>query len=279
MNHPRWLTLVLLGAAACGTTTSGGAPPDASVDAATDITTATDVTTVTDVTTITDGTTATDVIVTDVTANDGTIVTDAGTAVLPPSDIGELPIDGGALGAPRWAALDVRTTTSCPPLAACGGALPGTWDVSGGCFEVPVPAQLMMCPGARVTRSTGRARGRVTFGPLIADRAAQWEVEVELFIPSLCASFVGGCDGVQSAIRGAIPDSACVTEGGGNCRCAARQGGALRDGDGYASVGNQIVSASLMRRWDYCVEGARLRYRDVSATGAREPGTVELTRR
>ena len=131
--------------------------------------------------------------------------------------------------------------------------------------------------GRRV--GTGRARGRVTFGPLIADRAAQWEVEVELFIPSLCASVVGGCDGVQSAIRGAIPDSACVTEGGGNCRCAARQGGALRDGDGYASVGNQIVSASLMRRWDYCVEGARLRYRDVSATGAREPGTVELTRR
>jgi hypothetical protein len=271
MIPSRWFAVVLFGAAACGTTTSA-TPPDAAPDVAPDVAPA-DVTpdvTPADVTPPRDAAPPIDATATDA---------DTDGSVLPPSDVGPLRVDGGALGVPPWAPLDVRTSTSCPPLVACGGALPGTWDVSGGCIDVPLPPQLMMCPGAEVTRSVGRARGRVTFGPLIADRAAQWEVEVELRIPMFCASFVGGCDAVQRAIRGAIADSACVTERTGDCRCAARQGGTIDDADGYTSMSNQIVSATLMRRWDYCVDGTRLRYRDVTAMGAREPGTIELTRR
>ncbi|MFO0604928.1 MAG: hypothetical protein U0324_17230 [Polyangiales bacterium] len=200
--------------------------------------------------------------------------------LLPPTDAGPLLPDAGTLGEPPWVPLDVRTTTSCPPLVACGGAVAGTWDVAGGCFDLPVPAELMRCPGARVTSATGRARGRVAFGPAIAARAAQWEVQAELSIPALCAAVVGGCDAIQNAIRGAFPDSACVAEGAArDCRCAVRQTGSLRDGDGYTTMNNQIVSATLNRRWDYCVTGDRLRYRDASTSGAREPGTIELLRR
>jgi len=200
--------------------------------------------------------------------------------LLPPTDAPPLLNDAGALGEPPWVALEVRTTTSCPPLAPCGGVVAGTWDVAGGCFDLPVPADLMRCPGARVTRATGRARGRVTFGPIIADRAAQWEVEAELAVPAVCASFVGGCAGLQAAVRGAFPDSACAAEGAaGDCRCAVRQTGALRDGDGYTTRDNQIVSATAGRRWNYCVTGDRLRYRDASAAEPREPGTIELLRR
>jgi len=200
--------------------------------------------------------------------------------LLPPTDAPPLLNDGGTLGEPPWVTLEVRTTTSCPPLAPCGGAVMGTWDVAGGCFDLPIPADLMRCPGARVTRASGRARGRVTFGPIIADRAAQWELEAELAVPAVCAAFVGGCAGLQAAIRGAFPDSACAAEGAvGDCRCAVRQTGALRDGDGYTTRDNQIVSATAGRRWNYCVAGDRLRYRDVSAAEPREPGTIELTRR
>jgi len=200
--------------------------------------------------------------------------------LLPPTDAGPLLPDAGTLGEPPWVPLEVRTTTSCPPLVACGGAVAGTWDVAGGCFDLPVPAELMRCPGARVTSATGRARGRVAFGPVIAARAAQWEVQAELTIPALCAAAVGGCDAIQGAIRGAFPDSACVAEGAArDCRCAVRQTGSLRDGDGYTTMNNQIVSATAGRRWDYCVTGDRLRYRDASTSGAREPGTIELLRR
>ncbi len=53
----------------------------------------------------------------------------------------------------------------------------------------------------------------------------------------------------------------------------------IDDADGYAIEGNQIVSATLMKRWDYCVSGDALRYRDVSSSGELEPGIIELGRR
>lgn len=272
------LLVPLFALAACGES-STSAPPaglDAGADtgATTDTGAVSDVPLGTDVPPVMDAAPSPD---TSAPADRGTPAQDG--SLLPPNDLGNPFGDAGALGEPPWAALDVRTSTSCPPLVACGGSVLGTWDVSGGCIDVPVPPQLMMCPGARVTRSVGRARGRVTFGPLIANRAAQWEVEVELFIPQLCAAFVGGCMGIQTAVRNALPDSVCATEGAGDCRCAARQSGDIRDADGYVTMNNQIVSATLNKRWNYCIEGNRLRYQDVSAMGAREPGTIALTRR
>lgn len=212
-------------------------------------------------------------------ARDVSVAVDAG----PPDtgvDAGPLFEDGGTLGEPAWASLDVRTTTSCPPLAACGGAVEGTWDVGGGCFDLPVPAELMQCPGASVTGAEGRARGRVTFAGGIARRAAEWEVQATVMVPAVCAGFLGGCGGLEATVRGFIPDTSCTTESGtGACRCVARQRGQLRDGDGYTTTATQIVSATLNKRWDYCVAGDALRYRDVSEGGAREPGTIELRRR
>ncbi|MEZ4405316.1 MAG: hypothetical protein R3A52_02315 [Polyangiales bacterium] len=209
---------------------------------------------------------------------DVSTATDAG-SILPPRDAGPLPLDGGSLGDPAWVSLDVRVGGTCPALTACGGAIQGAWDVSGGCVEVPLPSQLSLCPGARVTRSSGRARGRVVFGPVIARRASQWEVETELFIPQLCATVVGGCAVIEGYVRPLFPDSRCVTEGSGDCRCAARQSGTIDDGDAYTTTSTQIVSTSSGKRWDYCVEGDRIRYNDASPGGVREPGPIELTRR
>jgi hypothetical protein len=272
------LLVPLFALAACGES-STSAPP-ASHDAGTDVSTTADTGAGPDAPPAMDASSVADVPPSpDVSAapDRGTPASDG--SIRPPNDLGNPFGDAGALGEPPWAMLDVRTSTSCPPLVACGGAVLGTWDVSGGCIDVPVPSQLMMCPGARVTRSVGRARGRVTFGPLIANRAAQWEVEVELFIPQVCAAFAGGCVGIQSTVRNALPDSVCVSEGAGDCRCAARQSGNIRDADGYTTMNNQIVSATLNKRWNYCIEGTRLRYQDVSAMGEREPGRIELTRR
>ncbi len=203
--------------------------------------------------------------------------TDAGSTA---ADAGSLFEDGGTLGEPQWATLEVRTSTSCPPLAACGGPEAGTWDVGGGCFDLPVPAALMQCPGASVTGATGRARGRVTFAGSIARRAAEWEVEATLVVPAVCAMFIGGCPGVEAAARGVNPDTTCTTEPvTGTCRCLTRQRGQIRDGDRYTTTATQIVSVTGNKRWDYCVMGNSLRYRDASGSGPREPGTIELRRR
>lgn len=199
--------------------------------------------------------------------------------ILPPSDVGNPFTDAGSLGEPPWVALEVRTRGTCTPLNACGGAEVGTWDVAGGCFEIAIEERLAQCPSARVTRSDGRARGRVTFASGFANRTAQWEVNVELFVPRLCAGFVGGCPGLQAALRPYAPDTTCVAEGAGDCRCASRTQGEFRQADAYSTQNNQIVSASSNRRWNYCVTNNRLRYQDATPSGALEPGIIELVRR
>lgn len=206
---------------------------------------------------------------------------DAGTAsdggsILPDYDAGDPFGDAGTLGTPGWVPLDVRVDgTMCTPLVACGGDEVGTWDVTGGCVDFPVPAALGRCPGATITAS-GRARGRVAFDGTIARRTAQSEVSAEVFIPSLCAGFAGGCPAIQTLIAMSLPDPVCVATAAGDCRCAARQTNVIDDGDAYTTMSNQIVSTTSGKRWDYCVTAGQLRYRDVSTTGSVEPGIIEL---
>ncbi|MBX7191652.1 MAG: hypothetical protein K1X94_06325 [Sandaracinaceae bacterium] len=205
---------------------------------------------------------------------------DSGT-ILPTYDGGDPFSDDGGLGDPAWASVDVLTDgTACPELVACGGDVVGTWDVTGGCFELPIEMGLSRCPGAAVTSTDGRARGRVTFDGVRAHRVAQSEVVVEVSVPEVCATFAGGCGAIQTLLRMNAPDSACVTEASGDCRCAARQITAIDDADAYTIEGNQIVSATLGRRWDYCIDGTSLRYQDVTpGATTREPGIIELGRR
>ncbi|MBX3248530.1 MAG: hypothetical protein KF901_15240 [Myxococcales bacterium] len=208
---------------------------------------------------------------------------DAGTVdagpILPDYDAGNPFGDAGTLGPPEWADLTIHTDgTECDALDPCGGNEVGTWDVSGGCVEVPVPADLMRCPGATISAS-GRARGRVVFDGEVAVRRAQAEIEASIFIPSICALFAGGCGAIEDGLRMASEMSRCVTTASSDCLCALRVVNVIDDGDAYTIEGNQIVSAALSKRWNYCVEGGELRYEDVSESGEREPGIIELTRR
>lgn len=206
--------------------------------------------------------------------------TDAGMgrdgSLLPPFDAPSPFGDTGSLGDPMWVPLDVRTDgTMCPALTACGGDEVGTWDVTGGCFEVPGADMLDACPGATF-EAVGQARGRVTFTGLFATRVAESEVTASVFVPTLCASFLGGCSAVEDAIQGQIPDSACVTVSDG-CECEGRITYVIDDMDGYTTMDGQIISATGGRRWDYCIEDGALRYQDVTEGGGdREPGIIEL---
>lgn len=202
---------------------------------------------------------------------------DVGT-VLPPIDAGNPFGDSGTLGDPVWVPLDVLVDGStCPALTPCGGDIVGTWDVGGGCFAVDLSA-VMMCPGATVSGS-GMGRGRVVFDGTLAHRVAQSEVDVIVTVPALCAGFVGGCSGIETRIQMATPDAACATQTDGSCLCQARQTTTIDDVDTYTTSGDEIIGGASGKHWAYCVSGTTLRYEDVSSTGTREPGIVELTMR
>jgi hypothetical protein len=201
-----------------------------------------------------------------------------GGSILPPVDAGNPFGDAGTLGAPAWVPITVLTAAGamCDPLVPCGGDVVGTWDVTGACIEVPVPMDLMRCPGATVMAS-GRARGRVTFDTSVATRVAQYEVTADVFIPGLCAAFVGGCSMIEAQLRMATPDARCVTRASGDCDCAIRTLQSIDDTDVYTLEGNQIVSSTSGRRWSYCITDGSMRYQQTG--GDDEPGIVELGRR
>jgi hypothetical protein len=206
-------------------------------------------------------------------------------SLLPPIDGGNPFGDAGALGEPAWADVDVHYDgTECDALVPCGGDVVGTWDVTGGCFELPnIETMIALCPGATITTRTARARGRVSFDGTFARRLAQSEVEIEVFVPAICASFAGGCDGIETQVQMRVPDSACVASAAGDCTCAARQIGVIDDADAYTIEGNEIVSSTGAKRWAYCISGTAgsrsLSYEDVSPSGTREPGIIELGER
>jgi len=203
-------------------------------------------------------------------------VTDAGAA----NDGGSTPtIDAGPdfCDSPAAFGIEVVEPGECDALVPCGGDLVGTWDFSGGCVEVPIEEAVMRCPGATVVRREGTATGCVTFTPTIARRVATGSVEVEAFFPALCTAFFS-CDMLQSTFRMTAPDTEC-TEDDSGCTCLARLAIEIDDTDFYRSEGNQIVSTTSGRRWDYCIEGDALSYTDATVGTTREPGIYDLASR
>jgi hypothetical protein len=204
--------------------------------------------------------------------DDGAVARDAGSAV----DAGIGTPDAGP--APD-VAFEVRVDgTLCPALASCGGALEGTWQVNGGCVAfTQVNTLRSVCPAASV-RGTGTARGRVTFAGTTMTRNLDVDWRGAVGVPKSCADAAAGCGNVESLVRGAVPEAAvsCPGDGAGGCACTLTIGRTLADSSTVRVEGNQIVRDADGRRWEYCVSGPSLRYRET--TGALEPGTFAFTR-
>jgi len=185
--------------------------------------------------------------------------------------------DAGPLGPPPWVPLTV-TTNSCPAFTPCGGNVVGTWDVSGGCVEIPIGTALALCPTAVITNRSGIARGRVTFDAVTARRVAQSIIDVSAFVPTVCANFVGGCAGLQNTIRNEAPSAVCTTTPSG-CDCVIHEEFTINDSDGYTTMFSEIIGTVSQKHWGYCIDQNALRYDDRSPSGSREPGIIDLVRR
>ncbi|MBK8169079.1 MAG: hypothetical protein IPK60_01890 [Sandaracinaceae bacterium] len=216
------------------------------------------------------------------TMDSGTPGTDSGLArpdgaILPPVDAGNPFGDAGALGEPAWVPVDVRTSGSCDALTACGGELVGTWDVTSACIALPLGTLTTACPAAMITYAGGMARGRTTFDATTVSRLAQSQVEVDMFVPASCATFVGGCTAVAGFLSMAAPDSTCIDDGDGNCNCAARQVSDIDNTDTYTRTDTEIVTGGG-KTYEYCRTDDSFTYQDTTAGSAmsREPGIITL---
>ena len=205
--------------------------------------------------------------------------TDAGSMSDAGADATVMWPDAGTLPAPEWADLTVGPAGSCPGFTPCGGDIVGVWDLNGGCFEVDIESSISACPGAMVTRRVGRGRGRVVFrADGTAHRVAESVVEADTFFPAVCTAFYS-CDMLQSAMRMLVTEATCTEDSAGDCNCTSRLITSIDDTDTYTIEGNEIVGGFSGKRWEYCIAGDRLDYRDSSPSGPLEPGDIELLRR
>jgi hypothetical protein len=203
--------------------------------------------------------------------DDAAVARDAG----PPIDAGVVTPDAGP--APN-VTFEVRVDgTLCPALASCDGTLEGTWQVSGGCVDFTQVNSLRSACAAATVSGTGTARGRVSFAAGTMTRSIDIDWRGTVNVPVDCARLIGGCGIVQSTIQDYVPGAAvsCPGDGAGGCACTLTIGSTLADAFAYRIEGNQFVRVDTGRRWEYCVSGSSLRYRET--TGTLEPGTFAFT--
>ncbi len=201
---------------------------------------------------------------------------DAG-PTLPPWDAGDLFMDAGALGQPPWTPLEVTASSSCPSITACGGDVVGTWDVSGGCFDVNVGPLMTTCPTAMVS-TRGRVRGRFTFDGTTSSRITEQEADANVSIPASCLGTLGDCSNIATGFRMLGLETVCAVDSSGGCQCAVRNIVAISYAGTYSIMSNQIVTGG--ETWNYCVTGTAMTYEDVTGgSDPQPPGTVDLTKR
>jgi hypothetical protein len=182
------------------------------------------------------------------------------------------------MGDPEWVDLTVGPLGTCEDFTPCGGDIVGTWDLTGGCFEDDLDSTISACPGAEVRSRVGRGRGRVVFPASgLAHRVAESELEYELYYPASCA-LVFSCEMLESAIAPYVDTVSCPVEASGDCTCTASLRTVIDQMDAYTTEMNQIVGVSSGKRWDYCVEGDTLTYKDTDTSMSGEPGIIELGR-
>ncbi len=185
-------------------------------------------------------------------------------------------------GGPKTGALTFR---GCAALTPCGGAVPGTWDFTGGCLEDPLASFRAACPGLVERSARGTLQGSVAFTGGSASgavsRTLQISVVADVTFPSSCVA-PATCTLVPLLIGGYLPGATATCSGTTSCLCTITYNRSENASTTYTTAGNSIAFANG-ETFDYCITGARMQYRQ-TATAPGQPadltaGLLSLERR
>jgi hypothetical protein len=167
---------------------------------------------------------------------------------------------------------------TCQAFSACGGDEHGTWDYTAVCVSEDYAADLKQaCSSATIKSITGTKKGTVLIAGSGIARDVVTTVNLVVTIPESCATPLGGCSGVQSALQQALPGTTCAAVGGaGACDCSATRTETIKDSTTYTKSGSRITVANG-DIYDFCVTGSKMTYKE----GGSEPtdGVFEMTKR
>jgi hypothetical protein len=169
----------------------------------------------------------------------------------------------------------------CDPLVPCGD-IEGTWEYQGGCVDWEQlgvdPSQLeAMCPEA-TWESTGSVTGTVTFTNGTVTRDATVTSVTNITVPDSCIQDLGQglltCPTLGLAIATYMPGAVCTPDGT-DCICTGETTAADWGASTY-SVSGSTLTLGDGRTFDFCTDGATLRYQETGAEP--EPGIYDLAK-
>ena len=160
------------------------------------------------------------------------------------------------------------TYGSCEAFTKCGGALVGSWKVTGGCLGpetlAPVKAQ---CPTLKESDVTIRASGTLDITATNVKRNTTTDVSAKLLVPKSCVQ-IPSCAAVEFGLRAGVGggprfETAKCADVGASCDCAVAVKLTETSDETY-TVNDGVLTTAADRTYEHCVQGNKLRYRETT---------------
>ncbi|MCC7536440.1 MAG: hypothetical protein IT379_09510 [Deltaproteobacteria bacterium] len=150
----------------------------------------------------------------------------------------------------------------CPTFSGCGGEIEGTWSYDGACIDDEMPFDTSFCPSIRLVDTNGEVSGTLTVADGLLTQSTTASFSATFDLPGECTMGLA-CSMIESALDGAdgIDGSAC-SEAGDGCRCTITTANTSMSSDMVTISGN-IATTGSGERYEYCVSGGTLRYRNL----------------
>jgi hypothetical protein len=205
--------------------------------------------------------------------NDGGSVSEGGANIEGGSTEDGGGTDGGTKPAASTKPEPVDIDGTCSAFAACGGALSGTYDYTGGCLTNAFAAARQQCPAIDVSGANVTVTGSIYFlTPGTLARDVTTRVTGTIVVPASCAA--GQCNLIQTALGAGFDSVTCT--GSSSCTCTVAKTDVERASEAYTITGNRVLTASG-ETYDYCTQAATLGYEGKSA--GTEVGIWQLKKR
>ena len=179
------------------------------------------------------------------------------------------PPDGGTTVA-------IDFSDDCPVFASCDSDIVGTWTYTGACvpLAVSVPAMFDACadpetgePIYEVRSRSGSVSGFVMATDTTITRTISTEIQLEIFIPSLC-TMDAECTFIEM-----MSGYSCPTVAGG-CLCTVETTSEVNETEAYTVAGSTVMMMSG-DTYEVCVDGDSLTY--VNSTVPDDPADFDNT--
>jgi len=201
----------------------------------------------------------------------GATTAPSGTGTTPTGDASTTP--PGTVPPASTVEAAVEVGAACPAFTACGGALAGTYDYTGGCLGDLLAAARARCPSLDTSKVKVVVKGSLHFAGAALTRDVASTVSGVLGFPASCTA--GQCGAVETALKQAgFPTATC--SGTAACDCTISRSETTKNATTFTVSGSTVTTADG-ESYAICVKGAELTYTGKSA-GAEE-GSWSLAKR